>query len=433
MPRIEMNSKMIKFIADNDKFFEGRISSDFIDDMDFSLDWIDKSDYYEEDDITLVRTTGVLPEKDGTIKTVANSEDYAPIMDYFYGRNNDVEKPLCSTYRSTIHFTLNGLVGNHMGGNFSGRNFIILDSFEEHKSDDIGSFHECDTFFSGDVRLSKDAVICMPEETYQELLKNPESREFLESHKVFTYNLEECERLFEGDDNKTNDIENAVCKYALIALGKPCFSTNGSYYTVSSSVKATRKMVDFLKEYTKENDLPVTQHSGSKFDKEDIQKYYDSAKNSMVDHFKYIVLNSNVSEEERERMMRYFPYLEDYAFDITNPPEYLTCHSKEIEKILDEYPEEVFMRLDRDKRKEVQDKIMELERKDIIRIEEFKKDIEHFKELIGVDQYNALTKKYNEEYKEKRRKELSDKAKNTGLNDMFNDEEIIYNQDTKVL
>lgn len=79
--------------------------------------------------------------------------------------------PYSSQYRSTVHFSVNGLVSSHAKGNFSNRNFIIIDPLEFHlKNNDIRSFRLEDTFMAGDVKISPEAVIMIKKGQYKELL-----------------------------------------------------------------------------------------------------------------------------------------------------------------------------------------------------------------------------------------------------------------------
>lgn len=97
--------------------------------------------------------------------------------------------PYSSQYRSTVHFSVNGLVSSHAKGNFHNRNFIIIDPLEYHlKNNDIRSFRLEDTYMYGDVSLSSEAVIMIKEENYEELL--------LQNPQLNTYNIV----LYRGDE-----------------------------------------------------------------------------------------------------------------------------------------------------------------------------------------------------------------------------------------
>lgn len=79
--------------------------------------------------------------------------------------------PLSTQYRSTVHFTLNGLVSSHSKGNFDNKNFIIIDKLSKHLGkSDIRSLKDADTFISGNVNLSDECVILVKKDKYEQLL-----------------------------------------------------------------------------------------------------------------------------------------------------------------------------------------------------------------------------------------------------------------------
>lgn len=155
-----------------------------------------KADKYELNDFALVRTTDFLPQ-DGILlplcsepfvthtNNVASSvifkllqENYNldPFNEEDYKKLKEMANkysPLSSQYRSTIHFTLNGLVSNHSKGEFDNRNFIIIDKLTNHLGkEDFCSLRMEDTFVKGPFKLSSDAVILINKDKYGELLKD---------------------------------------------------------------------------------------------------------------------------------------------------------------------------------------------------------------------------------------------------------------------
>ena len=103
--------------------------------------------------------------------------------DAYYERSQMIKQtylPYSSQYRSTVHFAVNGLVSSHAKGDFSNRNFIILDNLAHHlKNNDIRSFRMEDTYMYGDVSLSMDAVIMIRADKYEELiLQFPQLEQF---------------------------------------------------------------------------------------------------------------------------------------------------------------------------------------------------------------------------------------------------------------
>lgn len=110
---------------------------------------------------------------------------------------------LTTTYRSTKHFTLNGLVSSHMYGNFDNNPFIIIDPLSEHiNKENILSVNEADTYFQisreKPMQLSNKAELMMPVEEY---LKRKNDRKF--QKQLCGYKL----TLFAGDEKKAVDMK----------------------------------------------------------------------------------------------------------------------------------------------------------------------------------------------------------------------------------
>ena len=104
--------------------------------------------------------------------------------------------PLSSQYRSTIHFTLNGLVSNHSMGIFNNNNFIIIDRLDKHLGiDDFRSIRMEDTFVYGEFSISDSAIILIDAEKYPKLLKE---YAWLDTYKNIV--------LFRGDEKKATQI-----------------------------------------------------------------------------------------------------------------------------------------------------------------------------------------------------------------------------------
>ena len=118
--------------------------------------------------------------------------DFFMDMDRYNERSNMVKStylPYSSQYRSTVHFAINGLVSSHAKGDFSNRNFIIIDVLSHHlQNNDIRSFRMEDTYMYGDVSLSPQAVIMIKKDKYEELvLQYPQ----LEQYNIVLYVGEE--------------------------------------------------------------------------------------------------------------------------------------------------------------------------------------------------------------------------------------------------
>ncbi len=88
-------------------------------------------------------------------------------MEYFSSVSNEL-KPYSSQYRSTVHFCINGLVSTHdpMKGNFDNRNYIIVIPLKDVLESQIISLRAEDTFIQGQVPLTFDSYILVPNEVY---------------------------------------------------------------------------------------------------------------------------------------------------------------------------------------------------------------------------------------------------------------------------
>ena len=158
--------------------------------------------HYEEEaklsDLVMVRTTNQFPRY-GVVET---TDKYTPpvLEDSLFekeieeaGLNTEEYQMYSFMSRRTSHWTLNGLVSSHMYGNFQGRDFIIIEPFEEQvKNEGLLNINEADTWFEQDIELSDRAVILMPYDRYYELCKDDEFKK--ESSK---FNI----ALFKGDES----------------------------------------------------------------------------------------------------------------------------------------------------------------------------------------------------------------------------------------
>lgn len=123
---------------------------------------------------------------------------------------------LSPMYRSTKHFTLNGLVASHEYGDFSGNPYIFIDPLEEHINDEnLLSLNEADTYFKVSrekpFKLSKKAKLMMPLEEYLKIKDNPEKLKEISEYDI---------TLFSGDEKTAVDIKLAQMGYMPEDIGK---------------------------------------------------------------------------------------------------------------------------------------------------------------------------------------------------------------------
>ena len=147
---------------------------------------------YDSSDIFLVRVTDHLPE-DSFIPATCNTRFLTNIRDlssdvvFKILRENEQKKtghmflepevedqmlveskkysPLSTQYRSSVHFTLNGVVeGNRNYGVFDSP-FVIIEPFKHHEDDsNILAVRGDDTYFKDGISLSSDSVVLLPVE-----------------------------------------------------------------------------------------------------------------------------------------------------------------------------------------------------------------------------------------------------------------------------
>lgn len=182
-----------------------------------------KKGFYDVNDFALVRTTDFLnPEHIlhpickvpfvTNIGNVANIAIYEILKDMYNNDfNGDYEKyeefmemldqyakrysPLSTQFRSTVHFTLNGLVANHFKGSFNNRNFIVIDKLSNHLGvDDFRSIRMEDSFVFGDFPISDEATVLIEESKYKQLIE--------EYPYLSTYNVV----LFRGDEKLATEM-----------------------------------------------------------------------------------------------------------------------------------------------------------------------------------------------------------------------------------
>ena len=156
-------------------------------------------DSITEEDLILVRSTDVFP-KHRLIETIDKHTMPEPMPSYFAKELKErIDSKELSQYdvldfinRRTIHWTLNGLVGDHQYGKFSNRKYIIVEPLEEQiQNEGLLSLNEADTYFEQDMKLSPRATILMPIEQYGEVLKDPTSKKQLEGFDIAVYTGED--------------------------------------------------------------------------------------------------------------------------------------------------------------------------------------------------------------------------------------------------
>lgn len=269
-----------------------------------SLRYSDKE--YTIDDCILVRTTDIFP-RNGIIQTPTNGNAYSFGDSSFFGEiirkklkekyprhEFDVEQgdkyveelnkfSVCfETYRSTIHFALNGLVGSSPYGDFSGKPFVIFEPLKYHLDESLKSLRVEDVYFNKDMCLSNESSILIEEHFFNELSNDLEFLEELKKFKVY---------VFKGN-------QQVAVEQVLSDLGYDSFliSTNG-YTNGLNTGMAASNMWNFTTEFAIKNNISLDRHFSSQINYEDSMKREEKGREIDKLHLKYILDNSNVSQE----------------------------------------------------------------------------------------------------------------------------------------
>lgn len=284
-------------------------NDDYVADSEF-----DRHKEYNLDDCVLVRTTDIFPF-DKIVQTPINGHAYgldkSSIIgdsinekikqDYFLKGCFDIEKIIeetkkyyvCfSVQRTTIHFTINGLVSSHLYGNFENKSYIIIEPLKYHIQDkSLLSLRVEDTYFNGDMVLSDDAAIIISEEKFNEIKNNPEYISTLEKFKVFVY--------------KGKNEKEAV-KVTLEKLGYDSFITNNNgYLNGLSDNSAAYKMYQFINLLHQKYSINNERHYYSEVQQQDSLNTNKLGEKTDMEHFIYLIKNAtSLTDELRENLLK---------------------------------------------------------------------------------------------------------------------------------
>lgn len=275
-----------------------------------SVDYSDKQ--YTINDCILVRTTDIFP-KDGIVQTPINGNAYefgnSTILGEAIRKKLKEKHPnyymteeagekysselaefnVCfETCRRTIHFAMNGLVGSTAYGNFDGKPFVIFDPLKYHLDESLKSLRVEDVYFDNDMRLSNECSILLEENYLKENSNNLEFLEQLKNFKVYVYR---------GN-------QQAAVSKVLSDLGYDSFlvSSNG-YSNGLNDGYAASNMWRFVNEFAIENNISLDRHFNSQINYEDSINRQEKGKEIDIKHLTYILDNSTVSEELKNKIV----------------------------------------------------------------------------------------------------------------------------------
>ena len=250
---------------------------------------------YNINDCVLVRKTSNLP-LDGVIETPVHGRAYSfgtsslmgeAINRKLRAKYKDFDEFLMhlhlydiyyETYRSTIHFAIDGIVQNSVYGEFD-YPYAILEPLKYHIDEpSLETLRVEDTYFSDDVVLSDECVILVPEDEYDRVISSTS----LDS---------KCIKPYSGN------IEVAI-EEEIKRLGYPFFDVcDHGYRDGLDDGTESSKMYDFINSYAKEHGIAQTKHFYSEINHNDQNKRMEEADKNDLEHFKYILDSGFASKE----------------------------------------------------------------------------------------------------------------------------------------
>lgn len=305
-------------------------------------------------DLVMVRTTNVFP-KNGVVE-ILDKHSMPEFQDSFFKReikDAGLDLKEFETYsfvnRRTSHWTLNGLVSSHMYGSFDGRNFIIIEPFEEQVNNDgLLSIDESDTYFEGDLKLSDKAIVLMKLEEYKERYKDPTQRKEMEKMNI---------RLFTGNEKIAVNMLLQELGYVYEDIGMWGYSLD----TNTPELKYARNLEDVMKEETERlqkegKNVETVTHFYSKSREIDSQKTW-KLELERIDKFVELLAENvdiNFSPKYLKRI-----FINRATFKNDQDDHYLDSDIEEPEGLVKMTPQEIFDKIGPDKIKEVTDKFNE--------------------------------------------------------------------------
>lgn len=270
----------------------------------------DKGDIIlKEDSIVLTRVTGFFPDN-GIIKSKASDyvlddvRQYASIFHKYFEDNEIPNEPYIKYYsaRSTIHFTINGLVSNQNMSNFIDSRYFIFDLLKNHIDDSLVSLREEDTFFKDEFVLSKDAFICMSKTTFDSL--SDKEREVLNNLKqVFLYDENIFNTLVLSNNSGTNKylIEESIVSLVLDKMNYISYSLAQDGYKNDNVME--KNMLSLLGYLRSTLNISDVKHFFSESNKHDSVMFGINIEKSLKRHFEYIVINSKIDDTFKEELL----------------------------------------------------------------------------------------------------------------------------------
>lgn len=251
------------------------------------------------DDLVMVRTQDHFPT-DGWIVPKGEANQYeemspnqVPYRDVFseWGIPYlECKTPVYQSARGTVHFTLNGLVSNHMLGDFSGRKYYVFDLLQNHLEDSILSLRPEDTYIKGRISFSPNACICMSEDTLGSL--SEEERRALSSVQLYVYDSSLLEKYTEED----------IVFSVLYDLGKP-FLSIGQHGYRNLSGELEDKMRNLVNQVCEQYQFGCDRHFQSQSWMEDFYVENERIASSLEGFLDLLVSTGETSDTDKEYLL----------------------------------------------------------------------------------------------------------------------------------
>ena len=198
------------------------------------------------------------------------------------GNTNEYDV-IYETKRTTVHFTINGLVANSPYGNFD-YPFIILEPLKHHINEEslVGLRVE-DTYFNDDIALSNESIIMIDESKFDEV------KDFInfDKYKIILYKGDRIEAL----------------KKILNELGYPYFRVCDHGYSEGlDEENDAYKMYMFISEYAEEHNISQDKHFYSPINIADALNREKNHKEMSKKHLLYILDNGLVDKNLSDKI-----------------------------------------------------------------------------------------------------------------------------------
>ena len=122
----------------------------------------------DESDLMMVHKTNFLPIN-GVMYSARDTGAKSIETFTLNGKNHQIEYLVGN---DTLHFALNGPVGDHMQGNWNDRKYAVLIPFDEVEKSNLLNCAPEDTYFQGKINLPGSAIILCPKEEKEIVKKN---------------------------------------------------------------------------------------------------------------------------------------------------------------------------------------------------------------------------------------------------------------------